>query len=196
MRHEKKERIGRMNERCEVHFSTTTVNGYGERVPAWQLLGTYWAGVKYFPLRSKEDEAAGQETVMQAIEFTLRDNDEVHEAMRVYWRSRLYDIEGIGRDETKQYIQLQCKQYAQGEYVAPGSEGAIGDLMYLQSFTGSTSDTVTVTVYGGNLPTNKAQVWVTLNGQELQEYTIDGADIVLTGFSLVETDTLTVRFVV
>lgn len=68
--------------------------------------------------------------------------------------------------------------------------------IYLQTFTGSTSDTVTVTANGGTLPTNTDALIVTLNGQELTEtndYTVNGSDIELE-FNLVAEDVLKVRF--
>jgi hypothetical protein len=67
--------------------------------------------------------------------------------------------------------------------------------IYKQSFTGTTSDTVTVTVNGGTMPTNEAGILVFLNQGVLTDdaYTINGADIELT-FNLDSSDTLTVIF--
>lgn len=170
IRHEKSERIGRMNERVQVHFATTTVNTYGERVQAWEALGTYWAEVKYFPLRSKEGEAAGQETVMQAVQFVMRSNSTIGEAMRAYWNSRLYDIESLSLDETKQYLTLTCKQYGQDASAPPEGEYSVGQLAYTETFTGLLTADIVVTVYGGNLPTNAAQIFVFMNGQFISQW--------------------------
>lgn len=67
--------------------------------------------------------------------------------------------------------------------------------IYKQAFTGSTSDTVTVTVNGGVLPTNEAGILVFLNQGVLTDdaYNINGADVELT-FTLDASDTLTVIF--
>jgi hypothetical protein len=67
--------------------------------------------------------------------------------------------------------------------------------IYKQAFTGSTSDTVTVTVNGGILPANEAGILIFLNQGALMgdAYTINGADIELT-FNLDASDTLTVIF--
>jgi SPP1 family predicted phage head-tail adaptor len=191
-KYHKAERIGRMAERMQVHFATTTTNEYGERVQAWQALGTFWTAVTYLPLRSKEGEAAWQETVMTSVNFTLRDTA-ITETMRVYYRQRLYDIEALSRSDDRQYLTLSCKQYEAAALATPDGEGAVGSDLYLQTFTGLTTNTVTVTVYGGNLPTSKAKIWLDLNGQTLHDYTVSGAVITLP-FELMDTDTLTVRF--
>ena len=191
-KYHKAERIGRMAERMQVHFATTTTNEYGERVQAWQALGTFWTAVTYFPLRSKEVEAAGQETVMSAVNFTLRDTA-IDETMRVYYRQRLFNIEALTRSDDRQYLTLTCKQYEAAALATPDGEGAVGSDLYLQTFTGLTANEVTVTVFGGNLPTNKAKIWLDLNGQTIHDYTVNGAVIELP-FDLFDTDTLTVRF--
>jgi hypothetical protein len=67
--------------------------------------------------------------------------------------------------------------------------------IFSQSFTGSTSDTVTVTTNAGILPTNAAAIIVDLNGQMINSdyYTVAAPDIQLT-FNLEATDVLTIRF--
>lgn len=194
-KYRKAERIGRMVHRPEIHFYTETIGDTGERVQTWQLLATVFAEVTYNDLRSKESEKAGQETVQQSVQFTIRKRSDVDETQRVYFNSRLYDIEAMSETADRQYITLTCKQYDFGAYAVPGGLGSVGELMYLQEFTGITGDTVTVTVYGGNVPDNKARVWVNLNGQEITQYSIAGTDIVL-DFELVAEDVLTVRFAV
>lgn len=88
----------------------------------------------------------------------------------------------------------------------PGSGGGTGGggattppvRIFKQTFTGSTSDTVTVTANSGTLPTNTAAITVVLNGQELTEtddYTVNGSDIELE-FNLVAEDKLTVHFLI
>ena len=79
-----------------------------------------------------------------------------------------------------------------------GSGSVTPARMFLQSFTGETGDTVTVTTNGGVLPTTAAAIWVTLNGQELfqtDDYAVNGSDIELT-FNLQTTDRLVVRFLI
>lgn len=195
LRHRKTERIGRMNERVQVHFATLDVNSYGERIETWEALGTYWAEVKYWPFRSKEGEAAGQETVMQSVQFTMRANSDVNEAMRAYWNTRLYDIEAISLDESKQYLTLTCKQYGQDETSPPSGEYTGNSLAYREEITGLTDSNIVVTVYGGNLPTNAAQIFVTMNGQFITEWTHVGSTITLT-FTPESSDVFVVTFFV
>lgn len=194
-KHRKAERIGRMQDRAQVHYLTHTVNAYGERMESWSSLGTFWAETKYMDLRSKEQELAGQETVRRAVQFTIRNTGVVNETMRVYAGQRLYDIESIGISNDRQYITLTCTQYDAGTLTTPEGEELMGNTSYLETFTGITGDTVTVTVYGGNIPDNKARVFVTVNGNETQAYQIAGSEIVL-DWELVSDDFVTVRFFV
>ena len=193
MKYERSERVGRLNERVQLHFATTTINSYGERVQAWSALGTFWAKVEYLN-RPKEAEAAGQETVMSAVHFTIRKNTDVTENMRVYFNGRLFDIEALTEDETRQYQTLICRQYSAFGVVEPESEFAVGNLAYTQTFTGLTGDEIVVTVYGGNLPANAAQIFVFYNGQFINDWTHTGDTITLTYVVLVETDVITITF--
>lgn len=192
----KTERIGQLTDRIQIHYATETVNAGGERIPTWYSLATVWAATDYNLLRSKEDMKGGQETTQQAVIFTIRHRTDIREEMRVYFDSRLYDIEAIGRSNDRQYMNLRCTQYQSGTYDAPTGGTLVGGAFYIEEFTGATGDTVTITVYGGNIPDVKARVWVSLNGQELAPslFEIAGNAIVLQGFELIETDTLTVRF--
>lgn len=191
----KSERIGRMVERPEIHFYTETVGASGERVQEWQLLATVWASVKYQDLRSQERELAGQETVRASVQFSIRQRSDINETMRVYFNSRLYDIESISESNDRQFNVLTCRQYDTGTLTTPGGTGTVGELMYIEEITGVTGDEVIVTVYGGNLPDDKARIWVVLNGQEIAPslFSIAGASIQL-GFDLVTEDILVIRF--
>jgi SPP1 family predicted phage head-tail adaptor len=184
-----------MQDRAQVHYLTHTVNAYGERVESWSSLGTFWAETKYMDLRSKEQELAGQETARRAVQFTIRNTGVVNETMRVYAGQRLYDIESISVSNDRQYITLTCKQYDTGALTTPEGGEMVGNTSYLETFTGITGNTVTVTVYGGNISDNKARVFVTVNGNETQSYSIAGSDIVL-DWELVSDDFVTVRFFV
>ena len=182
-KYQRAERIGTMSQQAEIHSYTETVADSGYRSQNWQLLDTVWTAVTYQYLRSKEVELAGQETVRQSVQFRIRTRNDINETQRVYFQGRLYDIEAIGYSNDRLYATLTCRQYDAGEYITPEGSGSLGELLYLQSFTGETGDTVTVTVYGGNIPSNKARVWVSLNGQEITPYSIAGNQIVL-DFSL------------
>lgn len=195
-KYRKTERIGQLTDRIQVHYATETINTGGERLQTWYSLATVWAATDYNLLRSKEDEKGGQETTQQAVIFTVRHRTDIREEMRVYFDSRLYDIEAISRSNDRQYMNLRCTQYQSGSYDAPTGGILVGNTFYIESFTNATGATVTVTVYGGNVPDDKARVWVTLNGQDIAPalYEIEGSDIVLQGFELFASDTLTVRF--
>lgn len=195
-KYRKTERIGQLTDEIQVHYATETVNTGGERLQTWYSLATVWAATDYNLLRSKEDLKGGQETTQQAVIFTVRNRSDILEEMRVYFDGRLYDIEAISRSNDRQYMNLRCTQYQTGTFDAPTGGTLTGNAFYIEEFTNTIGDTVTITVYGGNVPDDKARVWLSLNGQELAPslFEIAGTDIVLQGFELVATDTLTVRF--
>lgn len=187
-----KERSGQMNQRVQIHFPTQTVNNYGERVEAWQALGYRWAKVEY---QNKNEVAEmGQPTVMTSVNFTLRNNAEVNETMRVYYNERLYNIQAIQISQDRLFTRLLTEQYDTGTLVTPDGQGAIGQLAYIEHFSGINADRVTVTVFGGQLPQNKAQVFVSMNGQLIDQYNIAGSDIIFDGFTITDYDNITVRF--
>jgi len=97
------------------------------------------------------------------------------------------------------YVDIPGDQSASAGRPSGGGGGSGGNVtplrIFSQSFTGTTSDTVTITVNAGQLPTNAAAIIVDLNGQMLNStyYTVAAPDIQLT-FNLESTDVLTIRF--
>lgn len=195
-KYRKAERIGRMNQRAQIHFATETVNSYGERVRAWAGLGTFWTNVRYNEV-GREGESAGQDTVMTRVMFDIRYNSDVSELQRVYFSGRLYDIEAISVTADRQYMTLVTKQYGYDPAGAPDAQFQAGALAYTEDFTGATINTVnnsvTVTVYGGLLPANPAQIFVFYNGQHLTQWTHTGSVITM-GFDVDSSDLITVTF--
>ena len=196
VKYNKPERIGRLRERVQIHFATESVNDYGERVRAWAGLGTFWANVEYNQ-QPKEAESGGQDTVMTRVLFTMRYNADVSELQRVFYAGRLYDVEVISISEDRQYMTLTTNQYGYFPGGAPDAEFAVGAVAYTEDFTGATIDTgdnsVTVTVYGGLLPVNEAQIFVFVNGQHISAWTHTGS-VITTDFDLIATDLVTVTF--
>jgi len=97
------------------------------------------------------------------------------------------------------YVDIPGDQSASAGRPSGGGGGSGGNVtplrIFSQSFTGTTSDTVTITVNAGQLPTNAAAIIVDLNGQMLNStyYTVAAPDIQLI-FNLESTDVLTIRF--
>jgi hypothetical protein len=112
----------------------------------------------------------------------------------VYYNNRLYNIQAIHISDDRLFIKLLTEQYNTGTFVTPEGEGAIGQLAYIEHFSGINADRVTVTVFGGQVPQNKAQVFVTMNGQQIDQYIIAGSDIIFQGFEITDYDNITVRF--
>jgi len=194
LKHRKTERIGRLNRRIQLHYATETVNQYGERIQAWASAGTFWGGIDYLELRSKEGEEAGQETAMQEINITARKRALIDENWRAYHDGRLYDIVRIMESNDRQYMVLGCRQIQAATLSTPESGYPVGALAFTEQFSGLTADRVTVTVYGGMIPDDKARVFVFLNGQFISQYLIAGDEIILDGFTIEPTDTVNVTF--
>jgi hypothetical protein len=131
---------------------------------------------------------------MTSVNFTLRNAAEVNETMRVYYSERLYNIQALQISDDRLFVRLLAEQYNTGMLVTPDGQGAIGQLAYIEHFTGINADRVTVTVFGGQVPQNKAQVFVTMNGQQIDQYVIAGSDIIFQGFNITDYDNITVRF--
>lgn len=194
-KYRKTERIGRMNSRVQLHYATETVNQYGERIEAWASAGTFWAALDYLPLRSKEGEMAGQETVQQEVNITIRKRALIDENWRAYTSGRLYDIVRISESNDAAYMVLGCKQIQAATLSTPeGGMPVSVSNAYTETFTGISSDRVTVTVHGGSIPTDKAFVFVFLNRQYITQYTISGDEIIFDGFTIDTFDTVTVTF--
>jgi len=131
---------------------------------------------------------------MQEINVTIRKNTLIDENWRVYHNARLYDIIRVMESNDRQMMVLGCRQIQAGTLSTPESGYPVGALAFTQTFTGLTSDRVTVTVYGGLVPDDKARVFVFLNGQFISQYTIAGPAIIFTGFTIEPTDTVVVTF--
>ena len=160
------------------------------------LSASFWANVEYNQ-QPKEAESGGQDTVMTRVMFTMRYNTDVSELQRVFYSGRLYDIETISISVDRQYMTLTTNQYGYFPGGAPDAEFSVGAVAYTEDFTGPTIDTgdnsVTVTVYGGLLPVNTAQIFVFYNGQYITQYTHSGSKITM-DFDVIATDLITVTF--
>jgi hypothetical protein len=66
---------------------------------------------------------------------------------------------------------------------------------YAQNFTAISGTTVTVTANGGVLPADSAAITVYLNGQQTNEWTKSGSNIIF-DYSLFPTDLVTVKFII
>ena len=109
-KHNKSERIGRLNTLVTIQSYTETVNTFGERVQTWTTLATVWANVDDRLSQSSEVAESGQETIRQRVDFTIRNLSTVNERNRVNAGNKLYDIESIMTSDDKQYMTLQTRR--------------------------------------------------------------------------------------
>ena len=190
----KNEEIGRMDERIQIQYVTQEVNTYGERVETWNGLATVWTRIEYGLKQSKEDERAGKESVQADATFTIRLRTDIDEFRRVFHSDRLYDIIGMDISDDKQFQSLRCKSIGVGVLADPGPGiPGMGQGSYRQIFTDVQDNAVTVTVNGGVLPENSAQIFVFVNGQYTQLWSATGSVITFT-WDIFDTDTVIVHF--
>ena len=109
-KHNKSERIGRLNTLVVLETYTETVNTYGERVEAWTTLATVWANADHKLQATDEVPESGQETIRQRVDFTIRNLSTVNEGSRVNAGNKLYDIESIMTSDDNQYMTLQTRR--------------------------------------------------------------------------------------
>lgn len=103
--------IGQLRERCTIEQETSTADGMGGQVLAWQELLICWARVT--PKTGGENVDGDQVTAHVHYEIVIRYRDDVTAGMRVLWRGRVFNIRSIiNRDEHYRYSILICEEGA------------------------------------------------------------------------------------
>lgn len=99
--------------RITIQRSTATQNTYGEDVPSWDALGSYWANIR--ALQGRELEAV-QQTWAEArfrIDMRFQRGTTFQRKDRVIWGSRTLDILDVeDPDQRQRRLFLTCKEYA------------------------------------------------------------------------------------
>jgi SPP1 family predicted phage head-tail adaptor len=101
-------RAGRLNRRITIQVnSSSTTNGYGEKIKQWTDLFTVWADKR--DLSAKELFTAGQIYPEVATAFILRYSSSVNAMNRVSYGGKIYNIRSVidPRDEQRE-LQLLC----------------------------------------------------------------------------------------
>ena len=109
-KHNKSERIGRLNTLVVLESYTETVNTYGERVEAWTTLATVWANADHKLQATDEVPESGQETIRQRVDFTIRNRNDITERARVNAGNKYYDIISMMTSDDNQYLTLHTKR--------------------------------------------------------------------------------------
>lgn len=100
--------------RITIQRASVTQNDYGEDVPTWAALGSYWANIR--ALQGRELEAA-QQTWAEArfrIDMRYQRGSDFRRKDRIVWGSRTLDVLDVeDPDQRQRRLILTCKEYAQ-----------------------------------------------------------------------------------
>lgn len=100
-------RSGLLRERLAFQSKTETVTTAGIVSAAWATAFTLWGRVRQEDGRAGEGEIGDRPMSQARLTFIVRKDARVTTAMRVSWRSRVFEIEGIlNRDERGRALDL------------------------------------------------------------------------------------------
>lgn len=91
---------GHLDQRVELYSRTEAPNASGEPVPAYTLVGTYFARV----VGQKGDEsfAAARTEARRTIKVLIRAPNTVAPTWRLGWNGEVYDIVDVDRSKERQ----------------------------------------------------------------------------------------------
>ena len=100
-------RAGLLRERLAVQTKTETISGSGIVSASWATAFTVWGRVKQEDGRSGERDLGDRPMSQTRLTMIIRYDARVTTGMRVTWRGRVFEIEGIiNRDERRRSLDL------------------------------------------------------------------------------------------
>ena len=159
-RNNKTERIGRMRHRVQFVTQTTYLDDIGGEVHTWATGDAVWGHVENSFVGSEDDVIADRITNVISARATVRYNSGISPKNRMLFDGAEWEILSILPDTHKSYMQLEVVKYS-GDYTSndvgtvPFSPG-----WYSEEFPAHASATITITVNGGQLPTDRDQIEV------------------------------------
>lgn len=100
-------RAGLLRERLEFQAKTQTISGPGDTTAAWPTAFTAWGRVKQEDGRASENAVGDRPLSQTAVTMIVRYDARIVTGMRVAWRSRVFEIEGVlNRDERRKSLDL------------------------------------------------------------------------------------------
>lgn len=100
-------RAGELNRRITLQAKTTTRDVDGAEIAAWSDVATVWA--KVTPTFAKERNAAPQVMPVEQATVLIRWRDGVNEAMRVLYKGKQWQIDGIAPVGIDEGLQLSVQ---------------------------------------------------------------------------------------
>lgn len=100
-------RAGALRERLAFQSKTETISGAGVVSATWATVFTLWGRVRQEDGRAGEQPIGGQPVSQTRLTMIIRHDSRVTTGMRVSWRSRVFEIEGmVNRDERRRSLDL------------------------------------------------------------------------------------------
>lgn len=101
---------GKLRHRVEIQEPVISRNTFGEREEVWAHFAYAWASVE--PLSAKEFTIAQQTQSKVSARITIRHREGISAIMRVLFRGKAYNIEGIltDKDSGIEYITLPVSE--------------------------------------------------------------------------------------
>ncbi|TFL16428.1 phage head closure protein [Jannaschia formosa] len=104
---------GSLDRRITLQRATETTNDFGEKVPAWGLLATVWAGFK--PVSDGEKWRAGMVEAREFARFTIRYSSTVADLSakdRLLFDGDPWSITGVKELGRRQWLEITAERVA------------------------------------------------------------------------------------
>lgn len=100
-------RAGLMRERLAFQTKTESISTAGIVSATWATAFTVWGRVKQEDGRSDETEIGDRPMSQSRLTFITRYDSRITTALRISWRSRIFEIEGVlNRDERRKSMDI------------------------------------------------------------------------------------------
>ncbi len=90
---------GQLDRRVVFQSQASSTDAFGQNVGSWSDTLTLWA--KVVERSGSESEQSNQIVAVRKVDFFIRYNAQINETFRVSYRSRIYEIEAIIHDESR-----------------------------------------------------------------------------------------------
>jgi len=90
---------GQLDRRVIFQSQASSTDAFGQNVGSWSDTLTLWA--KVIERSGSESEQSNQIVAVRKVDFIIRYNSQINELFRVSYRSKIYQIEAIIQDESR-----------------------------------------------------------------------------------------------
>lgn len=95
---------GQLDRRITLRSATLATDAFGQSVRTYGDLAQVWAKVDY--RTTKEDEETSKLTSLNKVKFTIRYRSDVDATVKILWKGKTYEIEGVSLEGRQRYLIL------------------------------------------------------------------------------------------